>query len=46
MEILLVLGLVLLILGPGRFSLLGKSVKKSVKDYKDELKDDDTISRN
>ncbi|RQD67382.1 MAG: twin-arginine translocase TatA/TatE family subunit [Tindallia sp. MSAO_Bac2] len=36
MEILLVGGIVLLVFGPGRFSLLGKSVKKSVEEYKDE----------
>lgn len=36
MEILLVGGIVLLVFGPGRFSLLGKSFKKSTDEYKNE----------
>ncbi|WP_208976116.1 twin-arginine translocase TatA/TatE family subunit [Natronincola peptidivorans] len=39
-EILLIAGVILLIFGPSRFGLVGRSLKKSVEEYKSESKKD------
>ncbi len=40
MEIVLIGGLILLIVGPKRFGLIGKSAKRGMKELKDAAKED------
>lgn len=41
MELLLIAGLALIIIGPKRFGLVGKSAKQGIKEFKDITKDDE-----
>ncbi|MDW7671897.1 MAG: twin-arginine translocase TatA/TatE family subunit [Bacillota bacterium] len=41
MEVLLIGGVILLIFGPKRFGLIGKSAKRGFKEFKDEATDED-----
>lgn len=40
-EILIILALVVLIFGPGRFGLLGKSIVKAIRSFKREARGED-----
>lgn len=41
MELLLIAGLVLIVIGPKRFGLVGKSAKDGIKEFKEMTKDED-----
>jgi len=41
MELLLIAGLVLIVIGPKRFGLVGKSAKQGIKEFKNIAKDNE-----
>ncbi|MEN1759148.1 twin-arginine translocase TatA/TatE family subunit [Anoxynatronum sibiricum] len=41
LEVLLIAGVVLLVFGPKRFGMIGKSAKESLKEFKDEATKDE-----
>ncbi len=41
MELLLIAGLALVIIGPKRFGLVGKSAKQGIKEFKEVTKDEE-----
>lgn len=41
MELLLIAGLALIVIGPKRFGLVGKSAKQGIKEFKDITKEEE-----